>query len=59
MEQKPPKVGRPTKPDAEKLVQRSVRMLPAEWARVDEFGLEWMRGAIRRAKPPGKAKGEK
>lgn len=46
------KGGRPTKPDDQKLVQRSIRLLPAQWAKFDAAGgIEWLRGLIDRSKP--------
>ena len=53
MEQKPKQPGgRPRKPEGAKLVQRSIRMLPEDWAKVDAYGLQWLRDLIRRAKGP-------
>lgn len=52
MEQPKNKGGRPTKPEAERLVQRSIRMPPAVWAKIDAYGLEWARAVLKRAKPP-------
>jgi hypothetical protein len=49
-EQKPK--GRPPKPEAGRLVQRSIRLPPALWAKIDANGLEWLRSVIRRARPP-------
>jgi hypothetical protein len=34
--------GRPQKPDAERLVQRSIRLPPDLWAKIDANGLEWL-----------------
>jgi hypothetical protein len=52
------KRGRPFKPDEEKLVQRSIRLLPAQWAKFDAAGgIEWLRGLIDRAKPKPPDKG--
>jgi hypothetical protein len=46
------KRGRPFKADEQKLVQRSIRMLPAQWAKYDAAGgIEWLRGLVDRAKP--------
>lgn len=44
--------GRPPKPADERLVQRSIRLTPAQWAKIDAHGLEWLRAVIKRAKPP-------
>ena len=52
MEQPKNKGGRPPKPEAERLVQRSIRLPPALWAKIDTHGLEWLRGVIQRARPP-------
>ena len=46
------KRGRPFKPDDQKLVQRSIRLLPSQWAKFDAAGgIEWLRGLIDRSKP--------
>ena len=46
------KGGRPPKPDSERLVQRSIRLLPSQWAKYDAAGgIDWLRGLIDRAKP--------
>lgn len=52
MEQPKNKGGRPPKPESERLVQRSLRLPPALWEKVDAYGLEWLRKVIYRAKPP-------
>ena len=45
--------GRPPKPADERLVQRSIRLTPAQWAKFDAAGgIEWLRGLIQRARPP-------
>jgi len=54
MEQPKSKGGRPPKPDDERLVQRSIRLLPRHWAKIDEHGIEWLRALIERARPPKK-----
>jgi hypothetical protein len=43
--------GRPPADPAERLVQRSIRLLPAHWRKVDENGLPWLRELIENAKP--------
>lgn len=52
------KGGRPAKPDDQRLVQRSIRLLPSQWEKFDsEGGVEWLRALIDRARskaPPGK-----
>ena len=46
------KGGRPAKPDDQRLVQRSIRLLPSQWAKFDAAGgIEWLRGLIDRSKP--------
>lgn len=46
------KGGRPPKPDDQRLVQRSIRLLPSQWAKFDAAGgIEWLRGLIDRSKP--------
>lgn len=46
------KRGRPFKPDEQRLTQRSIRLLPAQWAKYDAAGgIEWLRGLIDRSKP--------
>jgi hypothetical protein len=52
MEEPKNKGGRPPKPEAERLVQRSIRLPPAQWAKIDAHGLEWLRAIIQRARPP-------
>ena len=50
MEQTKNKGGRPVKPDADRLVQRSIRMPPALWAKIDaNGGLVWLRETVRAA----------
>lgn len=45
--------GRPPKPPDERLVQRSIRLTPAQWAKFDAAGgIEWLRSLIQRARPP-------
>lgn len=46
------KGGRPPKPDEQRLAQRSIRLLPSQWAKFDQAGgIEWLRGLIDRSKP--------
>jgi hypothetical protein len=52
MEQPKNKGGRPRKPDDQRLVQRSIRLPPDLWAKIDANGLEWLRSVIKRARPP-------
>jgi hypothetical protein len=52
MEQPKNPGGRPPKPEAERLVQRSIRLTPAQWAKFDAAGgIAWLRGLIDRARP--------
>lgn len=45
-----PKRGPKFKPASEKLEQRSVRMLPAQWAKVDAGGgQQWLRDLVDQA----------
>ena len=44
--------GRPKLADHKKLVQRSIRLAPEHWARIDEYKMGWLRDAIAKAKPP-------
>lgn len=34
------------------LTQKTIRLPPDLWAKIDANGLEWLRGVIRRARPP-------
>jgi hypothetical protein len=52
MEQTKKPRGRPVKPEGEKLERRAVYLPPDLWAKIDANGLEWLRGVIRRARPP-------
>jgi hypothetical protein len=54
MEKPKNKGGRPPKPEAERLLQRSIRLTPDIWAKIDAYGLAWMRAVLRRAGPPKK-----
>jgi hypothetical protein len=47
-------MGRPPKPPEEKLVQRSIRLPPALWEKIDRNGLDWLRAIVKRAKEPPK-----
>jgi hypothetical protein len=49
------KRGRPQKPPDEKLLQRSIRLTPAMWAKVDKAGMAWLRRVIQRARLPDEA----
>lgn len=48
----PKKRGRPPKPPGEALERRAMFLTPAQWAKVDAFGMEWLRKLIERARPP-------
>jgi hypothetical protein len=44
--------GRPAKPDDQRLVQRSIRLLPAQWEKFDAAGgIDWLRALIDRSRP--------
>jgi len=47
-----PKRGRPPTPPEEALVLRSMRLKPRHWAKIDAYGVDWLRRLIDRAKPP-------
>ena len=32
--------------------QRSIRLTPELWAKIDKAGMEWLRKLLKRAKPP-------
>jgi hypothetical protein len=44
------RIGRPPKPPEERLVQKSVRLPPALWEKIERNGLDWLRAVIKRAK---------
>ena len=44
--------GRPPVAPDERLEQRSIRLAPSQWAKVDTFGVSWLRKLIDKAKPP-------
>jgi hypothetical protein len=44
--------GRPPTPPEEKLELRAMRLKTAQWAKVDAYGMAWLRKLIDRAKPP-------
>jgi hypothetical protein len=46
------KRGRPPKPPEDRLKQRSIRLAPAMWAKIDRAGMAWLRRLIQRAKLP-------
>ena len=54
MEQPKNKGGRPKKPDAQRLVQRSIRFLPEVWDKIDANGLDWLRDVVMRARAAGR-----
>lgn len=47
--------GRPPKPADERLVQRSIRLTPAQWAKIDAAGLPALRKLLDRWRAPEKA----
>ena len=51
MEQTKNKGGRPAKQAEDRMVQRSIRMTPAMWAKIDASGgLAWLRETVRVAR---------
>jgi len=46
------KRGRPAIQPEQRLVLRSIRLSPAQWEKIDKYGLAWLRALIDRAKPP-------
>lgn len=52
MEPTKPKMGRPPKLPEEKLEHFSIRITPAQRAKIETYGLDWLRKLIDRAKPP-------
>jgi hypothetical protein len=48
------KMGRPPKPPEERMIQRSVRLPPELWEKIDRNGLDWLRALVKRAKEPPK-----
>lgn len=52
MEQEKRGRGRPPVAPEDRLEQRSIRLTAAQWAKVDEGGIVWLRNLIQKAKPP-------
>jgi hypothetical protein len=52
MEQQKNLGGRPPVPEDQRLVQRSIRLTAAQWAKIDAHGLAWLRALIDRSRPP-------
>ena len=48
------KRGRPPTRPEDRLLQRTVRLKPSAWDKIDRMGMEWLRKLIDRAKPPPK-----
>ena len=46
------KPGRPPVPPEDKLELRAMRLKPSQWAKVEQYGMDWLRKLIDRAKPP-------
>jgi hypothetical protein len=44
--------GRPEIAPEDRLNARSIRLTPAQWAKINAYGLPWLRKLIDRAKPP-------
>lgn len=51
MEQQKKSLGRPKKPDAERLILRSIRMTTAQWEKIDAAGVEALRAVVDKWKP--------
>lgn len=45
-------LGRPPLDEAARLQQKTIRLKPSQWAKVDEYGIPWLRKLIEKAKPP-------
>ena len=45
------KTGRPPLPPEKRLQQRSIRLPPELWAKIDANGLAWLRDVVRKARP--------
>lgn len=45
------KGGRPPKPDNERRIQRSIRLLPHHWAKIDTAGKEGFEALLERWRP--------
>ena len=52
MEPKKHPGGRPPIPPEKRLVARSIRLAPEQWAKIDEYKLDWLRKLIDKGKPP-------
>jgi hypothetical protein len=50
MEQPTKPKGRPPKPPEQRLIQRSIRLTAAQWAKVESNGIDWLRRLITRAR---------
>lgn len=44
--------GRPELPPEQRLKQKSVRFPQFIWDKIDQYGIEWARKVLARAKPP-------
>ena len=55
MEQPKNPGGRPPVPPEQRLVQRSIRLTPAQWAKIDAAGLPALRKLLDRWRAPEKA----
>ena len=49
-----PKRGPPFKPETERRVQRSIRLLPHHWAKIDDAGKAAFEAHLEAWKPPKK-----
>lgn len=52
------KGGRPHKPDSERRIQRSIRLVPRLWAKIDQAGKEEFEAMLERWKPKEKKAAE-
>ena len=46
------KRGRPAIQPEQRLVLRSIRLSPAQWEKIDKYGIAWLRALIDKARPP-------
>jgi hypothetical protein len=52
MDNDKPRRGRPPSAPDQRLEQRSIRLAPSQWAKIDQYGMQWLRNVIERARPP-------
>jgi len=51
MEQQKKPIGRPRKPDLDRLILRSIRMTPSQWGKIDAAGANALRALIEKWDP--------